>query len=57
MENKKIIRHKVLGKVRRVVSTCNRKPQILFRYTSYFNCCFDFFQQNMGFYCNFDSCF
>ncbi len=54
---KEMIRHIVLGRVEGAVSTCNGKPQFLFWYTINFYYAFDFFQQNMGFYCYFDSFF
>ncbi len=37
----------ILGRIGRDVGTCNKKPHILFWYTTNFNC-FDFFQTKNG---------
>ncbi len=51
--------HSLKGKVKGIVGTCSKKPQILFwdipHILFYFILLFS--QQNMGLCCNFDSCF
>jgi hypothetical protein len=44
-KRRKILKHTFLWRVRKVVGTCNKKSHILFWYTTYFNCCFDFFNK------------
>jgi hypothetical protein len=41
-KNRNILRHTILRRVRGIIGTCSRKPYILFWYTTYFICCFNF---------------